>query len=50
MIDTKFVTDIMINEGYAVKYQGQNKDEVEQAHLNNRKRLIKEGKVILWAQ
>ena len=47
MIDTKFVTDIMINEGYAVKYQGQNKDEVEQAHLNNRKRLIKEGKVIL---
>ena len=47
MIDTKFVTDIMINEGHAVKYQGQNKDEVEQAHLNNRERLIKEGKVIL---
>ena len=34
MIDTKFVTDIMINEGYAVKYQGQNKEDVEQAHLN----------------
>ena len=45
MVDTKFVTDIMINEGYAVKYNGQNKDEVEQAHLNNRARLIKEGKV-----
>ena len=45
MVDTKFVTDIMINEGYAVQYNGQNKDEVEQAHLNNRARLIKEGKV-----
>ena len=47
MVDTKFVTDIMINEGYAVKYNGQNKDEVEQAHLNNRARLIKEGKVTI---
>tara|TARA_B000000532_G_scaffold216901_1_gene189371 strand:+ start:1694 stop:2125 length:432 start_codon:yes stop_codon:yes gene_type:complete len=47
MIDTKLVTDIMISEGYAVAYHGQNKDEVEQAHLNNRERLIKEGKVIL---
>ena len=45
MIDTKLVTDIMISEGYAVAYHGQNKDEVEQAHLNNRERLIKEGKV-----
>ena len=47
MIDTKLVTDIMISEGYAVAYHDQNKDEVEQAHLNNRERLIKEGKVIL---
>ena len=47
VIDKEFVTHIMINEGYAVKYNGQNKDEVEQAHLNNRERLIKEGKVIL---
>ena len=45
MIDTKLVTDIMISEGYAVAYHGQNKDEVEQAHLNNRERLIEEGKV-----
>jgi hypothetical protein len=35
----------MIDEGYAVAYNGQNKDAVEQAHLNNRERLIKEGKV-----
>ena len=47
MIDTELVTNIMINEGYAVKYNGQNKAEVEQAHLNNRERLIKEGKVVL---
>ena len=47
MIDTKLVTDIMISEGYAVAYHGQNKDEVEQAHINNRERLIKEGKAIL---
>ena len=47
VVDKEFVTHIMINEGYAVKYNGQNKDEVEQAHLNNRERLIKEGKVIL---
>ena len=45
MIDTKFATSIMIDEGYAVAYNGQNKDAVEQAHLNNRERLIKEGKV-----
>ena len=41
------VITIMINEGYAVAYHGQNKDEVEQAHLNNRERLIEEGKVKL---
>jgi len=47
IINEQLVTSIMINEGYAVAYHGQNKDEVEQAHLNNRDRLIKEGKVIL---
>ena len=44
-LTTTMVTTIMINEGYAVSYHGQNKDEVEQAHLNNRERLIEEGKV-----
>ena len=47
VIDKEFVTNIMINEGYAVKYNVQNKSEVEQAHLNNRERLIKEGKVTI---
>ena len=46
-LSTTMVTTIMINEGYAVAYHGQNKDEVEQAHLNNRERLIEEGKVKL---
>ena len=46
-LSTTMVTTIMINEGYAVAYHGQNKDEVEKAHLNNRERLLKEGKVTL---
>ena len=48
IINEQLVTSIMINEGYAVAYHGQNKDEVEQAHLNNRERLIREGKVKIW--
>ena len=40
-------SEIMILEGYAVAYHGQNKEDVEQEHLNNRERLIKEKKVVL---
>ena len=40
-------SEIMILEGYAVAYHGQNKEDVEQEHLNNRTRLIKEKKVVL---
>ena len=47
LIDGKKLTDIMIKEGYGVAYHGQNKDKVQQQHLNNRKKLIKEGKVTL---
>ena len=39
------VTDILIKEGHAVAYYGQNKEDIEKAHLLNRERLIKEGKV-----
>ena len=45
LVDGKPATAILIEEGYAVAYHGQNKDEIEQAHLNNRERLIEEGKV-----
>ena len=39
------VTDILIKEGHAVAYYGQNKEDIEKAHLLNREKLIKEGKV-----
>ena len=38
------VTDILIKEGHAVAYYGQNKEDIEKAHQLNRERLIKEGK------
>jgi len=43
----KTVTEIMIEEGHAVKYEGQSKDDVQDAHMTNRQRLIAEGKVDL---
>ena len=38
---------ILISEGHAVPYHGQNKDDVEAAHLANRERLLQEGVVAL---
>ena len=35
----------LVEEGYAVKYLGENKDNVKNLHLQNRKRLIDEGKI-----
>ena len=35
----------MIDENMAVTYHGQSKDDIEQAHLNNRKILQEQGKV-----
>ena len=32
---------MMCNEGYAVKYYGQNKKLVEEAHMKNRKKLVR---------
>ena len=37
------VTEIMIKEGHAVEYNGQSKDDIEDAHLENREKLLKEG-------
>jgi len=39
------VTKILIKEGHAVAYHGQNKSDVQEAHLKNRARLIAEGLV-----
>jgi len=37
-IDGKSVNTLMCQKGYAVEYYGQSKDDVEAAHLSNRKR------------
>lgn len=43
--DGRFVTQILIEEGHAVPYHGQNKADVDVAHLSNRQRLMHEGVV-----
>ena len=43
----KTASQILIEEGHAVAYHGQNKEDVQEAHMNNRARLIAEGKVTL---
>ena len=43
----KTVTEILIEEGHAVPYEGQSKDDVQAQHMENRQRLIAEGKVTL---
>lgn len=43
--EEELVTDVMIDEGHAVPYHGQSKDDIKQAHLANRAKLIEEGVV-----
>lgn len=43
----KLLTEVMIEEGHAVPYHGQSKDDVQEQHLINRSRLLAEGKVEL---
>ena len=45
LVGERTVTEILIEEGHAVKYHGQNKADVEMAHLANRNRLMSEGVV-----
>jgi endonuclease YncB( thermonuclease family) len=45
MVGDKTVTEIMIEEGHAVKYHGQAKSDVEVSHLANRQKLLSEGVV-----
>ncbi len=44
---TRPAGNILIEEGYAVAYTGGSKQEIEQQHLANRKRLLQEGKILL---
>ena len=41
----KRVTEILIEEGHAVEYHGQSKEDIKEAHIKNRERLLKEGRV-----
>ena len=43
--DKTTINQKMVDEGYAVVYNGQSKDDIQKMHLSNRKRLIKEGKI-----
>jgi len=40
-------SEILIEEGHAVAYHGESKDDVQAQHMINRQRLIAEGKVDL---
>jgi micrococcal nuclease len=44
-VGDRTVTEIMIEEGHAVKYHGQNKADVSVQHMANRNRLMSEGVV-----
>lgn len=43
--DGQRVTEILINEGHAVRYHGQNKADVQIAHMANRNLLMENGTV-----
>jgi|TARA_R100000081_G_C4667119_1_gene90594 micrococcal nuclease len=43
--EERLVTEILIEEGHAVKYHGQNKADVEKAHMANRNLLMENGTV-----
>jgi micrococcal nuclease len=45
--DKKLLTEVMIDEGHAVPYHGQSKDDIQAMHLSNRERLVNKGVVIL---
>ena len=41
------VTKVMIEEGHAVEYWGQSKDDIVEAHMRNRQVLIENGTITL---
>lgn len=43
--EQRLVTEVLIEEGHAVKYHGQNKADVQVQHMANRNRLMEEGTV-----
>lgn len=47
LVEGKRITETLIEEGHAVAYHGQSKDDVHDEHMKNRERLLAEGKVTL---
>ena len=43
IVEHSSLVKTMIDNGYGVEYSGQSKELIQEAHLKNRKRLIKEG-------
>ena len=41
----KLLTQVLVSEGHAVPYHGQNKDDIQKAHLANRVKLLEDGVV-----
>ena len=41
------ITEILVDEGHAVGYHGQSKEDIRDEHNKNRQRLVAEGKVII---
>jgi micrococcal nuclease len=41
----RMITEILVSEGHAVPYHGQNKEDVQKAHLANRVKLLEDGVV-----
>jgi len=41
----RMVTEMLVEEGHAVAYFGGSKEEIQQKHLANRSKLIREGVV-----
>lgn len=48
--DGRMVTDILVEEGHAVAYFGGSKEEIQDKHMANRKKLIREGRIQLTEQ
>ena len=48
--DGRMVTDILVEEGHAVAYFGGSKEEIQDKHMANRKKLIREGLIDLTLQ
>lgn len=46
----EMLTDILVEEGHAVAYFGGSKEEIQDKHMANRKKLIREGLVAITEQ